>query len=111
VREQTARRERRIWVGLVFGLLITGAFLALAFGRHVSIAASAVFLAAVLAVRPSVERYVDRHIRLRSGARAEVVVGETLEQLRHDGWIVMHDIERPGEPTSITSRAARPASS
>jgi Nuclease-related domain len=97
VREQTARRERRIWVGLVFGLLITGAFLALALGRHVSIAASAVFLAAVLAVRPSVERYVDRHIRLRSGARAEVVVGETLEQLRHDGWIVMHDIERPGE--------------
>ncbi len=97
VREQTARRERRIWVGLISGFLITGAFLALALGRHISIAASAAFLAAVLAVRPSVERYVDRHIRLQSGARAEVVVGETLEQLRHDGWIVMHDIERPGE--------------
>ncbi len=91
------RRERRIWIGLAVGFLVTGAFLALAIGRHVSIAGSAAFLAAVLLVRPYVEGYVDRHARLRSGTRAEVAVGETLEQLRRDGWIVMHDIERPGE--------------
>ncbi len=97
VREQTARRELRIWIGLAVGFLITGAFLALAVGRHVSIAASAAFLAAVLLVRSYVEGYVDRHVRLRSGTWAEVAVGETLEQLRRDGWIVMHDIERPGE--------------
>jgi hypothetical protein len=53
VREQTARRERRIWIGLAVGFLVTGAFLALAVGRHVSIAASAAFLAAVLLVRPT----------------------------------------------------------
>jgi len=46
------RRERRIWIGLAVGFLITGAFLALAIGRHVSIAASAAFLAAVLLIRP-----------------------------------------------------------
>lgn len=97
VREQTARRERRIWIGLAVGFLVTGAFMALAIGRHVNIAASAGFLAAVLLVRPYVEGYVDRHVRLRSGTRAEVAVGETLEQLRRDGWIVMHDIERPSE--------------
>jgi Nuclease-related domain len=97
VREQTARRERRIWIGLAVGFLVTGAFMALAIGRHVSIAASAGFLTAVLLVRPYVEGYVDRHVRLRSGTRAEVAVGETLEQLRRDGWIVMHDIERPSE--------------
>lgn len=97
VREQTARRERRIWIGLAVGFLMTGAFLAFALGRHVSIAASAAFLAAVLLVRPYAEGYVDRHVRLRSGTRAEVAVGETLEQFRRDGWIVMHDIERPGE--------------
>lgn len=97
VRERTARRERRIWIGLAVGFLVTGAFLAFAIGRHVSIAASAAFLAAVLLVRPYVEGYVDRHIRLRSGTQAEIAVGETLEQLRRDGWIVMHDIERPGE--------------
>jgi hypothetical protein len=96
VQEQTARRERRIWIGLAVGFLVTGAFLALALGRHVSIAASAAFFAAVLLVRPYVERYVDRHVRLRSGTRAEIAVGETLEQLRRDGWIVMHDIQRPG---------------
>jgi hypothetical protein len=97
VREQTTRRERRIWTGLAIGFVVTGAFLALAIGRHVSIAASAGFLAAVLLVRPYVEGYVDRHVRLRSGTRAEVAVGETLEQLRREEWIVMHDIERPGE--------------
>lgn len=97
VRAQTARRERRIWIGLAAGFLVTGAFLALAIGRHVSIAAAAVFLAAVLLVRPYVEGYVDRNVRLRSGTRAEVAVGETLEQLRRYGWIVMHDVERPGE--------------
>lgn len=97
VREQTTRRERRIWIGLAVGFLVTGAFLALAIGRHVSIAASAAFLAAVLLVRPYVEGYVDLHIRLRSGTQAEIAVGETLEQLRREGWIVMHDIERPGE--------------
>jgi Nuclease-related domain len=97
VREQTMRRERRIWIGLAVGFLVAGAFLALAIGRHVSIAGSAAFLAAVLLVRPYVEGYVDRHVRLRSGTRAEVAVGETLEQLRREGWIVMHDIERPRE--------------
>lgn len=97
VREQTARRERRIWIGIAVGFLVTGGFLALAIGRHVSIAASAAFLAAVLLVRPYVDGYVDRHARLRSGTRAEVAVGETLEQLRRDGWTVMHDIERPSQ--------------
>jgi hypothetical protein len=97
VREQTARRERRIWIGLAVGFLITGGFLALAIGRHVSIAVSAAFLAIVLLVRPYVESYVDRHVRLRSGTSAEVAVGETLEQLRRDGWIVMHDIKRESE--------------
>jgi hypothetical protein len=96
VRDQTARREQRIWAGLAVGFLVTAAFLALALGRHVNVAASAAFLAAVLLLRPYVEGYVDRHVRLRSGTRAEVAVGETLEQLRRDGWIVMHDIERPG---------------
>lgn len=97
VREQTARRERRIWLGLAVGFFATGAFLALALGRHVGIAASAAFLGTVLLVRRPVEGYIDRHVRMRSGTRAEVAVGETLERLRHEGWVVMHDIERQGQ--------------
>lgn len=95
VRKQTARRERRIVVGLAFGFLVTGGFLALALGRHVSIAASAAFLAFALAVKPYAERFIDRHARLSRGAQAEAAVGATLEHLRIDGWIVMHDLEPP----------------
>jgi hypothetical protein len=96
VRAQTARRERRIWAGLTAGFLVTCAFLVLALGRHVTIAGSLGFLAAIALVRPYVERFVETHIRMRAGARAEVAVGETLEQFRREGWIVMQDIQRPG---------------
>jgi Nuclease-related domain len=97
VRAQTARRERRIWAGLAAGFLVTCAFLVLALGRHVTIAGSLGFLAAVALARPYAERVVDRHVRMRSGTRAEVAVGETLESLRSAGWIVMHDIQRGGD--------------
>jgi hypothetical protein len=96
VQEQTARRERRILLGIGLGLLITGAFLVLALGRHVSIGGSLAFLGGLLVVRQYGNRYVDLHLRLRRGTQAEVDVGATLEELRHEGWIVMHDLERPG---------------
>jgi hypothetical protein len=97
VSKQTRKRDRRILLGLFVGFSLTGAFLALAVGHHVGIAGSLGFLAAIALVRPRAERYVDEHIRLSSGTHAEVAVGETLERLRGEGWIVMHDIERPGE--------------
>lgn len=97
VRAQTARRERRILFGLAIGFLITGAFLAFALGRHVSIAGSLGFLAALALIRPYADSYVDKHVRLRGGTNAEEAVGDTLNQLRSEGWIVMHDIARPGQ--------------
>jgi hypothetical protein len=60
----------------------------------VSVAASVVLLAIVLLARPHAIRYAYRHFRLLSGAVAERRVGETLEELRQQGWDVRHDIEQ-----------------
>src|SRR4051812_32927294 len=46
---------------------------------------------------PAAERYMSRQVDYLTGGRAEEAVGMTLNELRHEGWIVMHDIERAGE--------------
>lgn len=97
VARQAARRQRLVWLGLAGGFLVTGLVLALAIGHRLSIAASALFLAGVLAVKPHVERAVDRTLNWVRGARAEEAVGETLNVLRGEGRVVMHDIEQARE--------------
>ena len=62
-----------------------------------SVAASAFLLAGVFAAKPYADRYADKHLRLLRGARAERDVGEILNALREECWVVMHDIEQPGE--------------
>jgi Nuclease-related domain len=97
VNRQANRREWRIWLtGGVF-MLVAGLMLALALGHRLSIAASAVLLAVVLAAKPHADRYADLHLRLLRGAVAEREVGETLNALTHEGWVVMHDLEQAGE--------------
>lgn len=98
VREQTARRERRILVAVCLGFLITGVFLWFAVGHRVSVGSSLAFLFAALLAREHGNRYVDVHLRLRRGAEAEEAVGETLDGLVREGWRVMHDIDLWGPP-------------
>ena len=50
-----------------------------------------------LAVKPIAEAYIDRQLNWRRGAVAEQTIGELLNQLRYEGWIVMHDIEQEYE--------------
>jgi hypothetical protein len=97
VYQRSNRRERRIWLGAALFLVIVGVFLALAIGHRVSIAASFAFLAAVFAAKPYADRYADRHLRLLGGAVAERQIGEMLNGLRQEGWVVIHDIEQPSE--------------
>lgn len=97
VYRQSNRRERRIWIGGAIFLLVAGLFLVLAIGHRVGVTASALFLAAVFAAKPYADRYADKHVRLLRGARAERDVGETLNVLREEGWVVMHDVEQAGE--------------
>lgn len=107
VAEQTAKRGRLIGLGLVIFFLVCIGVLALAFGHHLSIGASAGFLILVLIARPHAEQFIDRHIRLRGGTRAEVAVGETLNELRREGWILMHDI-KPEHGANIDHVASGP---
>jgi len=96
VTAQGARRRK--WMlasGAVYGT-VTLTSLILAFTRQLSLLESALLLIAVFAIRPFAHSYIDRHLLLTDGAAAEVAVGETLNELRHEGWIVMHDIERVG---------------
>jgi hypothetical protein len=86
-----------VWLGLAVFFLVDGLVLALAFGHRLSIAGSAFFLAFTFAVKPYAEGFVDRTLNWMRGARAERAVGETLNGLRSDGWVVMHDIEQGGE--------------
>lgn len=96
-REQTDRRERRIWFGIAGAFLLLLAFLVSSYSGHASIALSLFVIAAFALARPHVDRHIDWHVRLRGGTEAEESVGETLGGLRRDGWIVMHDVERPGQ--------------
>ncbi len=97
VAKQAARRQQLFWLGIALFFLLDGLVLALAVGHRLSIAASAFFLALVFAVKPYAEGFVDRTVNWVRGARAEQAVGETLNELRSEGRVVMHDIEQVGE--------------
>ncbi len=107
VMRQTVRRERRIAVGLAVFILVDGLIAALVIGHRMTVAASALFLAFVFLVRGPAERYVERHIRLRGGARAEEAVGLTLNTLRAEGWTVLHDI-KPADGANIDHLVSGP---
>jgi len=93
VMEQTARRGRWIAAILAVFFLADGLITALVVGHRLTIGASAVLLAAALLSHRRIERFIDRHVRMRGGAWAEEAVGETLNQLRDEGWHVMHTVK------------------
>lgn len=97
VSKQASRRRRLVWAGLVVFFLLDGVYFALALGHHLSLTVSAFVIAALLAVKPHAERIVDSTLNWVRGAQAERAVGETLNELRANGWVVMHDIAQAGE--------------
>ena len=97
VAAQAARRERVLWLGFIAFFLIVGGFLALALGHRVGVAASLAFLACVVVVWRYANSYADDLLRWMRGARAEESVGATLNELRREGWILLHDVEQRGE--------------
>src|SRR5579862_2771567 len=93
---RSVRRERFFWIGAAAALVFVAlALVALAVGLRISGVLAVVFVAAVLVARPFTRRYADTHFRLLKGAVAERRVGETLNELRREGWVVMHDVQRP----------------
>jgi Holliday junction resolvase-like predicted endonuclease len=97
VAAQAARRERVLWLSATVLLLVIGAFFALAFGHRVGIAASLAVAACVAVVWRCANSYADDLLHWMRGARAEESVGATLNELRREGWILLHDVEQQGE--------------
>ena len=97
VARQAARRERLFWLAAAAALALVGLFVALAVGHRVGIAAALLLVALVAVAKPQADRYSAGMLGWLRGARAEQAVGETLNELRRDGWIVMHDVEQAGE--------------
>jgi hypothetical protein len=89
---EAARRRRRIVIGLAGWFSASLVMFVLAVEHRVSIIDSVLVIALALAIRPYADRYADEHFRWLGGGRAEEAVGLTLDELRHEGWIVMHDI-------------------
>ena len=96
VREQARRRERRLAVTVGFGVLLMLLTVWLALSLRAGLAAFAA-AAALYSVARAAERQGKSAARWTYGGRSEEGVGETLNGLRHEGFIVMHDIEEPGE--------------
>jgi Nuclease-related domain len=108
VREQSARRARRIWVGLSFLFVVACGMVVLGVAHAISVVGSLLVLATFLFIRPHANAYVDRHVRLMRGTHAEEAVGDTLDELIRESWTVMHDIEQRYEG-NIDHLASGPA--
>lgn len=97
VRAQATRRERLTWASLASGLIGLCLYFALVIGHRVGIiGALAVLVLAALAQRYG-NRFIDNTDRWFRGARAEESVGAKLDELRREGWILMHDVEQAFE--------------
>jgi Nuclease-related domain len=97
VREQAERKRRQIWLILAVGFVGVVGYWALAIERSLDIVgALAVFIAAWVAQRYGLGLVEDAGRWFR-GAHAEESVGATLDELRREGWILMHDVEQQYE--------------
>jgi hypothetical protein len=95
---QTRLRERR--AGVAFAILFASAFgtIVLAFVDKPVAPVTAVFLlVSVFALRPHANRYIDGLINWRHGGEAEQDVGERLNTLVPEGYVVMHDVMFGGQ--------------
>ena len=96
VSRQATKRRYRV---LVFtALLLAGSCvgLILKFSHHprLAIAASALSLVFALVVWRRLDRKTREAVNWLRGARAEEAIGELLNELRSEGFIVMHDVEQ-----------------
>jgi hypothetical protein len=94
---RVARRRAWLLSFLFVYAVLTLAVMWLAITRRLSVLASLAVMAVALALRPLADRLIDRHFRLKRGADAEAEVGALLNQLRREGWIVMHDLVQARE--------------
>jgi hypothetical protein len=94
---QANRRARRVWLLIVLLFALGLASLGLLRWNPASIALSVLIIVLAVALGRRANCELDDASRWLWGARAETSVGEELNRLRGDGYVVLHDIEQRGE--------------
>ena len=97
VSEQAARKSLHVWLLAALLVAIALAAVALLASNRATIASSVVVIVAALVLKRYADREVVTAIRWLGGARAEASVGEELNTLRSEAFVVMHDIKPRGE--------------
>jgi hypothetical protein len=107
VSEQAGRKSARVW--LLAALLVALALVAigLVVSSRATALSSVVAIALALGLRWYASREVDTAINWLGGARAEEAVGDELNALRHEGFVVMHDID-PGHGGNVDHLVSGP---
>ncbi len=92
-RSASDRHGRAVWTIIALLGLAAAVSFSLALSPQKTLVAGLAVVIAVLLLKLVGERQLDLAIRFRRGAAAELSVGETLNLLRREGFIVMHDVE------------------
>jgi hypothetical protein len=94
---QANRRARRVWLLIVLLFALGLASVALLKWNPAPVALSALVIVLAVALGGRASRELEDANRCLRGATAESSVGEELNSLRNDGYVVLHDIEQKGE--------------
>jgi hypothetical protein len=94
VSKQAARKSAYVW--LLAAVLVSFALAAvgLVLSNRATVASSMAIIVGAIVLKSFADRRVDDAIHWLRGARAEVAVGEELDRLTAEGFIVKHDIEQ-----------------
>lgn len=97
VGKQAAHRSGRVW--FLAGLLVAVslASVGLTVSKRATVLSSVLIIAIAVLLKLKADRAVDKAMPWRWGAKAEKEVGAVLNELRNEGFVVMHDIEQCGE--------------
>lgn len=94
---QANRRARTVFIAFGLYVVLVVGWTTLALTGHVSPWSTLFVPLGALAVKPAADAYVGRQLNWQRGAVAEQAIGELLNELRYENWIVMHDIEQDYE--------------
>jgi Nuclease-related domain len=93
---EARRHERPVWLLAAVFFFAAGMIGVAGFMLESSLLVL-LLLGGVVALRPFANRQADVSLRWRRGAHAERAVGERLEELRGEGFVVVHDLEQARE--------------
>jgi hypothetical protein len=95
VLERARHHERRVLALLALAVAVVFTVLILAFGHVLSFVSTAILLGVLLLLRSLAKDTIAEWARWHRGGVAEESAGRALDELRGDGWTVLHDVRDP----------------